>query len=102
MDTNKTRLVSQFPVLLAQKSIAEQRRISLKDVERETGVARSTIIGLVKSSLKLYPAEALLALCKYFSCSLDDLLKIQDVAAEVQPGRASARQGSTPGWATAQ
>jgi DNA-binding Xre family transcriptional regulator len=72
---------SQLLTLLATKEQAQGKRISLKQVARETGLRPYTIYGFANNTLKEYPADAITRLCEYLSCEVGDLLKLEEVAA---------------------
>lgn len=71
---------SQLLTLLATREQAQGKRISLKQVARETGLRPYTIYGFANNTLKEYPADAIAKLCGYLSCEVGDLLKLQEVA----------------------
>jgi putative transcriptional regulator len=71
MKTNK------FRVLLANKEVEEDRRISLRDVAQEKGISIYTVSGFAKSTLRELPLDALDALCEYFDCTPNDLLTVE-------------------------
>ena len=69
------RIRSRFKVLLAEKELRERRSITLRDVANETGVSIYTVAGFANNTLKEYPADALVELCKYLECTTGDLLE---------------------------
>ncbi len=70
---------SRLKILLAEKEVRERRTISLQDVGRETGVARSTILRLANNTMRRVPLDEAARLCDYFQCEkLDDLLQLRD------------------------
>lgn len=73
-----TTIVSRFRVLLAEKEMREQRRISLRSIVRDTGVSISTVEGLANNTLREFPATGLAAVCRYLGCSVGDLLVLVD------------------------
>lgn len=70
---------SQLRILLAQKSDREGRTISLRELQRETGVPISTVMGMANNTIKRVPLEELNDLCEYFACDVGDILKRSDV-----------------------
>lgn len=66
---------SQLRILLAQKSDREGRTISLRELQRETGVPISTVMGMANNTIKRVPLEELNDLCEYFDCDVGDILK---------------------------
>jgi putative transcriptional regulator len=79
-------IVSRFRVLLAEKELREQRRISLRKVVRETGVSISTVEGLANNTLREFPAAGLAAICSYLECTVGQLLVLAEEARVDQPG----------------
>lgn len=65
---------SNLLVLIAQKSQAERRRISLRTLERDTGISYYTLNAIANGTIKEYPAEVIAKLCEYFGCEVGDLL----------------------------
>ena len=67
---------NQFSVLLAQKIVAEKRKITIVGVARATGISWSILAKWAKN--KDYPidAETIDALCKYFNCEPGDLIRL--------------------------
>lgn len=66
---------SQLRILLAQKSDREGRTISLRELQRETKVPISTVMGLANNTLKRVPLDELNTICEYFDCDVGDMLK---------------------------
>ena len=69
-------MVSQLKIRLAEKEVREKRRIPLSEVERETQVARSTLLGMANNTIRRVPLDELAKLCTYFRCNVGDLLTI--------------------------
>jgi putative transcriptional regulator len=65
---------SNLLVLVAQKAQAEKRRISLRAVERDTGISYYTLNAIANGTIKEYPSEVIATLCEYFKCDIGDLL----------------------------
>lgn len=61
--------------LWAKKEVAEDRRISLSELEREVGVGRSTLYRWLNDDVSRYDDEVIVALCDYFGVELEDLLE---------------------------
>ncbi len=66
---------SQLRILLAAKSDREGRSISLRELQRETGVPISTVMGLANNTIKRVPLDELNTICEYFDCDVGDMLK---------------------------
>ena len=69
---------SNLLVLMAQKSQAERRRISLRTLERDTSISYYTLNAIANGTIKEYPADVIAKLCEYFKCDLGDLLFLAD------------------------
>ncbi len=71
---------SNFLVLLAKKQQRDGKRISIRQVARETGINPYTVYGLANNDLREYPADAIAKLCDYFNCEIGDLLYVEEVS----------------------
>lgn len=65
---------NQFLALLAKKEAAENRRIAIAEVARETGIDQRTLGKWSKNIIERYDAPVIDALCKYFNCTPGDLI----------------------------
>jgi len=68
------KIVNHFRILLAQKATKQQQNIALMDVQRETGIAWSTLNSWANNQLTRYDAPVIMVLCEYFDCQVGDLL----------------------------
>lgn len=68
------RIANRFRVLLAEKATKEQHSIAINDVQRETGIAWSTLNSWANNQVTRYDATIISALCVYFNCQVGDLL----------------------------
>jgi len=68
------KIVNHFRILLAQKATKQQQNIALMDVQRETGIAWSTLNSWANNQVSRYDAPVIKALCEYFDCPVGDLL----------------------------
>jgi transcriptional regulator with XRE-family HTH domain len=75
----KQILSNRFTELLAVKARREQRRISQREVARETGLAKRTVDSYARNEVTRYDAPVVLALCKYLGCDAGELLVIEEV-----------------------
>ena len=66
---------NRFLILLAEKSVREKRRISIKDVSKTTEITQKTLYGWANNTVKRYDAPVIEKLCKYFGCQPGDLLE---------------------------
>jgi putative transcriptional regulator len=68
------KIVNHFRILLAQKATRQQQNIALMDVQRETGIAWSTLNSWANNQVTRYDAPVIQALCEYLDCQVGDLL----------------------------
>lgn len=68
------KIINHFRILLAQKATRQQQNIALMDVQRETGIAWSTLNSWANNQVTRYDAPVILTLCEYFNCQVGDLL----------------------------
>lgn len=71
------RVANRFRMLLAQKATREQHSIAINDVQRQTGIAWSTLNAWANNQVTRYDAPVIQALCEYFDCQVGDLLVIE-------------------------
>lgn len=67
------KIVYHFRILLAQKATKQQQNTALTDVQRETGIAWSTLNSWANNQLTRYDVPVIMALCEYFDCQVGDL-----------------------------
>ena len=68
------KMVNHFRILLAQKATRQQQNTGLMDVQRETGIAWSTLSSWENNQVTRYDAPVIQAMCEYFDCQVGDLL----------------------------
>lgn len=68
------KVYNRFRVLLAQKAEKEQRNISLKEVQRETSIAWSTLQSWANNKVTRFDIPLIVALCDYLNCDIGDLI----------------------------
>lgn len=68
------KIANRFRMLLAEKATREQHSIAINDVQRETGIAWSTLNSWANNQVTRYDAPVIRALCDYFNCQVGDLL----------------------------
>lgn len=71
----KMAIRSRFKLLLAQKELDENRKITYAEIKDATGVAESTLSNLATNSVTMYSAATLSRLCDYFRCETGDLIQ---------------------------
>ncbi len=67
-------MTNRFWVLLKQKEMEEGKDISLVEVNRMTGISRTTLQAWRDNKIDRFDSDVLEKLCDYFHCELSDLL----------------------------
>ena len=65
---------NRFAALLGDLSVKEKRNISIAEVARKTKITPKTLQQWYSNKVTRYDAPVIEALCKYFNCSLGDLI----------------------------
>lgn len=65
---------SRFGILLAEKENREKRKISLKEVQRETGITWSTLNSWTLNKISRFDASVLISLCDYLNCCVGEIV----------------------------
>jgi len=66
---------NRFAVLLAEKQIKERRNMSLREIERETGISRQALHKWKNNTVTRFDVSVILALCKYFGIQPGELFE---------------------------
>lgn len=75
----KQVLSNRFTELLAVKARREQRKISQREVARDTGLAKRTVDSYAKNEVTRYDAPVILALCDYLGCSVAEFFVVEQM-----------------------
>lgn len=67
-------IVNRLKILLAEKELAEGRRITYRDLSEEAGVSTSIIYNYFNQNIKNYNVDTLAAFCDYFGCDVGEML----------------------------
>jgi len=70
---------TNLPNLLAQYHQRTGQRLSYRALARATELNEYTVRGFANSSLREYPAAALVKLCNFFECDIADLLYLDTI-----------------------
>jgi len=70
---------------IAQKAARENRRLTLVEVSKETGIARMTLTRLADHPNYNAEASNLDRLCSYFGCRIEELVEFRPDPAESEP-----------------
>ena len=68
------KLYNRFRVLIAIKAETEKCNISLKEVQRVTEIAWTTLQSWANNDVTRYDAPVIIKLCDYLNCELKDLI----------------------------
>jgi putative transcriptional regulator len=66
---------NRLKVLLAEKELRENRKLTYRTVAKETGLAIDTLTAYMKQRVNCFDKSTLETLCQYLSCDVGDLLK---------------------------
>lgn len=61
--------------MIAEKEFQTGRHITIKEVSEETGINRITLSKILNQPGHSTTTETIDRLCKYFECSVEDLMK---------------------------
>lgn len=61
-------------VLLAEKELRENRKLTYRTVAKETGLAIGTLTAYMTQNVNRFDKSTLETLCEYLSCDVGDLL----------------------------
>jgi putative transcriptional regulator len=64
-----------FKKLHLTREAREGRRITLREIQRETGIATSSLSKLANNDVTRFDADTLSRLCDFFKCTVCDLLE---------------------------
>jgi DNA-binding Xre family transcriptional regulator len=65
---------NSFRVLLARKAEHEKRNISLKEVQRETGIPWTSLQSWANNKVTRFDAQVIMKLCDFLDCDINDLI----------------------------
>lgn len=68
------KVYNRFRVLLAEKAEKEQRNIPLKEVERQTGIAWTTLQSWANNKVTRFDVPVIIGLCDFLNCNVGDLI----------------------------
>ncbi len=68
-------IVSHVPELVKKRRFRYQRKVNLRQVQRDTGFEYSTVARWMKSKVTQVDFPVLEAWCKYLDCNVGDLLE---------------------------
>jgi putative transcriptional regulator len=65
---------NRLKVLLAEKELRENRKLTYRTVAKETGLAIGTLTAYMTQNVNRFDKSTLETLCEYLSCDVGDLL----------------------------
>lgn len=63
------------------------RRLNVSEVARETGIKRTMVDLMYKNEVQRLDIEALDILCRYFNCTVGDILEYESALPGNSPGK---------------
>lgn len=76
---------SNLRTLIAQKEVAENRRIPITEIMRQTGLARGTVELYLSGTLARIEAGPVLKFSDYLGCNFADLVEPEEEIDEAAP-----------------
>ena len=67
-------IYNKLKVLIAEKEIKENRRLSYRTISEETGISLSILTSYATQKTNRFDGQTLERLCNYFVCQPGDLL----------------------------
>jgi putative transcriptional regulator len=71
------KLRSRMRVLMAEKGLRENRKITLGIVAEETNLSRPTVTKMAQNEVAQIKGDIIAILCEYFDCNVGDLLYVE-------------------------
>jgi putative transcriptional regulator len=71
-------IYNKLKVLIAEKEIRENRKLSYRIVAQEAGIPLSVLTLYTSQKVRRFDIETLQKLCRYFDCQPGDLLVFAD------------------------
>ena len=68
------KIANRFRVLLAEKADREKRNISLKEVQRATGIPWTSLQSWANNKVTRFDAKVIMKLCDFLNCDIKDLI----------------------------
>ncbi len=65
---------SRLKILVSERELATGRKLGIRTIAEEASASVSTVQRLMNNSMRRVPLEDLAALCKYFDCTVGDIL----------------------------
>jgi putative transcriptional regulator len=72
--SNDMAIQNRLKILLAEKELRENRKLTYRTVAAETGLAIDTLTAYMTQRVNRFDKSTLETLCEYLSCDVGDLL----------------------------
>lgn len=72
-------ILNKLRVLIAEKEVAENRKLSYRQIAREANVSLSILTSYSTQKVTRFDADTLERLCRYFNVQPGDLLVLSNV-----------------------
>ena len=76
IDENLPKLKNRLFLLINEKEIRENRRITYAQISEATGIGMSVLSRWSQNQVDRFDSHVVVRLCEYFECDLSDLLYI--------------------------
>lgn len=76
IDENLPKLKNRLFLLINEKEIRENRRITYAQISEATGIGMSVLSRWAQNQVDRFDSHVVVRLCEYFECDLSDLLYI--------------------------
>jgi putative transcriptional regulator len=71
---NEMAIQNRLKVLLAEKELRENRKLTYRTVAKETGLAIGTLTAYMTQQVERFDKSTLETLCEYLDCNVGELL----------------------------
>jgi DNA-binding Xre family transcriptional regulator len=68
------KVYNRFKILLAEKEIRDNKKISYQEIKEVTGIAASTISAWATNNVTRYDGDTIAAFCDFLECDVADLI----------------------------
>ena len=72
---NEMAIQNRLKILLAEKELRENRKLTYRTVAKETGLALDTLTAYMMQRVNRFDKSTLETFCNYLSCDVGDILK---------------------------
>jgi putative transcriptional regulator len=69
---------NRLKILIAEKELKENRKLTLRTIAQETGVSTNSLTAYNNQDVERFDASVLIAFCTYFNCDVGDILFFEE------------------------